>query len=96
MRDLPRQLDVEQLCELFEGDNVLVRRLAGTENPLERAHEIARGLSDAEKREVLDAHPAIGARRLSVISSETVPSAFRLRFRNHDTTSAFCALVRPT
>jgi 2-oxo-4-hydroxy-4-carboxy--5-ureidoimidazoline (OHCU) decarboxylase len=62
MRELPRQLSVDELAELFEGRTALVERLAATEDPLGRAREIARELSDEEKREVLDAHPPIGAR----------------------------------
>ena len=62
MRDLPRQLELGQLCELFEGDTALTRRLAEVENPLVRAHAIAQGLTDDEKLEALNAHPAIGAR----------------------------------
>jgi 2-oxo-4-hydroxy-4-carboxy--5-ureidoimidazoline (OHCU) decarboxylase len=62
VRDLPRQLDAEQLGELFEGDTALVRRLAAVENPLGCAREIAAALTDEEKLEALNAHPAIGAR----------------------------------
>jgi 2-oxo-4-hydroxy-4-carboxy--5-ureidoimidazoline (OHCU) decarboxylase len=62
VRDLPRQLELEQLCELFEGDTALTRRLAEVENPLVRARAIAHGLTDDEKLEALNAHPAIGAR----------------------------------
>ena len=62
MRDLPRQLSAEQLAELFEGDTALVRRLAGAENPLGQARRVAAELSEEEKLEALDAHPAIGAR----------------------------------
>ena len=61
MRDLPRQLSVEQLAELFEGRTRFVERLAPLEDPLGHAREIAAQLSDEEKKEVLDAHPAIGA-----------------------------------
>jgi 2-oxo-4-hydroxy-4-carboxy--5-ureidoimidazoline (OHCU) decarboxylase len=61
VRDLPRQLDVEELSELFEGETALTRRLAEVENPLGRAHEIAQSLTGAEKLEALNAHPAIGA-----------------------------------
>jgi 2-oxo-4-hydroxy-4-carboxy--5-ureidoimidazoline (OHCU) decarboxylase len=60
--DLPRQLTADELAELFEGRTRFVERLAAVENPLGRAHELARELSDEEKKEVLDAHPAIGAR----------------------------------
>jgi 2-oxo-4-hydroxy-4-carboxy--5-ureidoimidazoline (OHCU) decarboxylase len=62
VRELPRQLSVDELADLFEGRTALVERLAAVEDPLGRAREIARGLSDAETREVLDAHPPIGAR----------------------------------
>lgn len=62
MRELPRQLSVDELAELFEGRTALVERLADVDDPLGHAREIAASLSDSEKREVLDAHPAIGAR----------------------------------
>ena len=61
MRDLPRKLTVDELAELFEGRTRFVERLAATENPLARARELARALPDDEKKEILDAHPAIGA-----------------------------------
>ena len=62
MRDLPRQLSAEQLSELFEGDTALVHRLAEIQDPLGQASRIAGDLSDEEKLEALNAHPAIGAR----------------------------------
>ena len=62
MRELPRQLSADELAGLFEGRTRFVERLAGVEDPLGRAREIAHELSDAEKKEVLDAHPAIGAK----------------------------------
>jgi len=62
VRELPRQLSADELAELFEGRTRLVEQLASIEDPLGRAREVARGLSDKEKKEVLDAHPAIGAR----------------------------------
>lgn len=65
MHDLPRQLSIEELAELFEGRTRFVERLARLEDPLGRAREVAAQLSDDEKKEVLDAHPAIGARALS-------------------------------
>jgi 2-oxo-4-hydroxy-4-carboxy--5-ureidoimidazoline (OHCU) decarboxylase len=61
MRDLPRQLSVEELAELFEGRTRFVERLAELDDPLGRAREVAAALGDDEKKEVLDAHPAIGA-----------------------------------
>ena len=63
MRDLPRQLSREELSELFEGDTALVRRLAETEDPLTNAEDVIAGLTDGEKLEALNAHPAIGQRK---------------------------------
>ena len=62
MRALPRQLTVDELAELFEGRTRFVELLAGREHPLEAARDVARTLTDEEKKEVLDAHPAIGER----------------------------------
>jgi 2-oxo-4-hydroxy-4-carboxy--5-ureidoimidazoline (OHCU) decarboxylase len=63
VRDLPRQLTREELSELFEGDTALVRRLTETDDPLANAHEVIAGLTDEEKLEALNAHPAIGQRK---------------------------------
>ena len=65
MRELPRQLSADELAELFEGRTRFVELLAQREDPLGSAREVARSLSDEEKKEVVDAHPAIGARNLS-------------------------------
>ncbi len=65
MRELPRQLSVDELAELFEGRTRFVEQLARLEDPLGHAREVARTLSDEERKEVLDAHPAIGGSRLS-------------------------------
>ncbi len=62
MRELPRQLSVEELEELFEGRTQLVERLAELPDPLDQADEVLKALSDDEKVEALDAHPAIGQR----------------------------------
>ena len=62
MRELPRQLSTDDLAELFEGHTVLVDLLAHVEDPLGRARDVARSLTPEERREVLDAHPRIGAR----------------------------------
>ena len=69
MRDLPRQLSVEELGELFEGRTRFVEQLAQLEDPLGRARDVAAALSDDEKKEVLDAHPAIGATVLGTRSA---------------------------
>ena len=65
MRELPRQLSVDELAELFEGRTRFVEQLARLEDPLGQARRVATELSDEEKKEVLDAHPAIGATALS-------------------------------
>jgi 2-oxo-4-hydroxy-4-carboxy--5-ureidoimidazoline (OHCU) decarboxylase len=62
VHDLPRQLDTAQLAELFEGETALVRRLAERGDPLGEAREVIASLSEDEKLEALNAHPAIGAR----------------------------------
>ena len=62
MRELPRQLTVDELAELFEGGTPLVERLAEIEDPLGRADEVIRTLTEDEKLEALAAHPAIGQR----------------------------------
>ena len=69
MRDLPRQLTADELAELFEGRTTLVERLAEREDPLRSADEVIAELSEEEKLESLNAHPAIGARRLSARSA---------------------------
>ena len=69
MHELPRKLSAGELAELFEGRTSFVDRLAGRENPLAVAREVARQLSDDEKKEVLAAHPAIGAAKLSARSA---------------------------
>ncbi|MFL5961269.1 MAG: 2-oxo-4-hydroxy-4-carboxy-5-ureidoimidazoline decarboxylase [Gaiellaceae bacterium] len=68
MRELPRQLTAEQLAELFEGRTRFVELLATVEDPLGRARELAYELTDDEKKDVLDAHPAIGGRAESARS----------------------------
>ncbi len=60
MRELPRQLSAEELAELFEGKTRFVERLSGRKNPLGNALAVIGELSEEERRELLDAHPAIG------------------------------------
>jgi 2-oxo-4-hydroxy-4-carboxy-5-ureidoimidazoline decarboxylase len=69
VRELPRQLTADELAELFEGRTAFVERLAALQNPLAQAHAVLQDLTPAEKREVLDAHPAIGAKKLSARSA---------------------------
>jgi 2-oxo-4-hydroxy-4-carboxy--5-ureidoimidazoline (OHCU) decarboxylase len=68
VRELPRKLSAEELARLFEGRTALVERLAQCDNPLGVAGEIVHELSEEEKIEALNAHPAIGAGRLSAVS----------------------------
>ena len=63
MRELPGQLTSEELAELFEGRTRFVERLAAEPDPLVRARTLVHELPLDEKREVLDAHPAIGQRK---------------------------------
>ena len=71
MRDLPRQLSAEELAELFERRTRFVELLAEREDPLgSAAEEVAAQLTEADKLEALDVHPAIGARDLSARSAE--------------------------
>jgi 2-oxo-4-hydroxy-4-carboxy--5-ureidoimidazoline (OHCU) decarboxylase len=69
VRDLPGKLTAEELAGLFEGRTRFVERLAELDDPLGNAREVASSLSDEEKIEVLDAHPAIGAKTLSARSA---------------------------
>jgi len=62
MRELPRKLTTDELAGLFEGRTRLVELLAETEDPLGRLDEVIETLTDEEKLEALDAHPAIGQR----------------------------------
>jgi 2-oxo-4-hydroxy-4-carboxy--5-ureidoimidazoline (OHCU) decarboxylase len=69
MHDLPRKLTAAELAELFEGHTRLVDKLAEHEDPLGAAPAVIRELSEDEKLEALNAHPAIGAGNLSARSA---------------------------
>ncbi len=60
MRELPRQLSVDELAELFSGRTRLVELLAERENPLRAEEEVSAELSQEDKAEALAAHPRIG------------------------------------
>lgn len=62
MHDLPRQLTVDELAALFSGRSRFVDTLAQEKDPLGRARDIARALSEEEKVEALATHPRIGER----------------------------------
>jgi 2-oxo-4-hydroxy-4-carboxy-5-ureidoimidazoline decarboxylase len=60
MRELPRQLSVEELAELFSGRTRLVELLSEREDPLAAADEAIAELSEEDKAAALAAHPRIG------------------------------------
>jgi 2-oxo-4-hydroxy-4-carboxy--5-ureidoimidazoline (OHCU) decarboxylase len=62
-------LTVEELADLFEGHTRLVEELARRDDPLGEARDAIAQLSEADKLEALDAHPAIGAKKLSARSA---------------------------
>ncbi len=62
-------LSIEELAELFEGRTALVEKLALHDDPLGSAAAVIGELTEEEKLEALNAHPAIGARRLSARSA---------------------------
>ena len=62
MRELPGELTADELAELFEGRTRFVERLATEPDPLVRARTLVHEIPGDEKREILDAHPAIGQR----------------------------------
>jgi 2-oxo-4-hydroxy-4-carboxy--5-ureidoimidazoline (OHCU) decarboxylase len=70
VHDVPRQLTVEELAELFEGRTRLVEELAQRDDPLGEATDVIAQLSEEDKLEALNAHPAIGAKKLSARSAE--------------------------
>jgi len=69
VHDVPRQLTVDELAELFEGRTRLVEELAQREDPLGQARDVIAELSEEDKLAALDAHPAIGAKKLSARSA---------------------------
>jgi 2-oxo-4-hydroxy-4-carboxy--5-ureidoimidazoline (OHCU) decarboxylase len=60
VRELPRQLSASELDSLFSGRSRLVEELAGRENPLEAADEVALALAEADQVAALATHPRIG------------------------------------
>jgi 2-oxo-4-hydroxy-4-carboxy--5-ureidoimidazoline (OHCU) decarboxylase len=62
-------LTVDELAELFEGRTHLVEKLAELDDPLGSAREVIARLSEHDKLEALNAHPAIGAKKLSARSA---------------------------
>ena len=60
MRELPRQLSVEELDELFEGHSRLTDELARREDPLGQARAVLEELPEEARIEALNMHPRIG------------------------------------
>jgi 2-oxo-4-hydroxy-4-carboxy--5-ureidoimidazoline (OHCU) decarboxylase len=69
VHDVSRQLTVDELAELFEGRTRLVEQLAKRGDPLGEAREVIAELSEEDKLAALNAHPAIGAKKLSARSA---------------------------
>jgi 2-oxo-4-hydroxy-4-carboxy--5-ureidoimidazoline (OHCU) decarboxylase len=65
VRELPRQLTVDELAELFEGRTRFVERLAELEDPLGTAPQLVAQVPEDELLEALAAHPQIGGAGLS-------------------------------
>jgi len=65
VHDVPRQLTEDELADLFEGRTRLVAELAKRDDPLGEARDVIAELSEEDKLEALNAHPAIGSRNLS-------------------------------
>ena len=62
MRELPRQLSVDELAELFSGRTRLVEVLAEREDPLGVAAQVVRELPEEDRAAALATHPRIGER----------------------------------
>jgi len=62
VRDLPRQLSVDELAELFSGRTRFVELLAERDDPLGQADAVIRELPYADKLAALETHPRIGER----------------------------------
>ncbi len=60
MRELPRQLNAEELTPLFSGRTRLVDELAARPDPLTAAEEVALALPQADQVAALATHPRIG------------------------------------
>ena len=69
MHDVPRKLTADELADLFEGRTRLVEELAQRDDPLGEARDVIAQLSEADKLEALNAHPAIGSKKLSARSA---------------------------
>ena len=62
MHDLPRQLNEDELAELFEGYSRFVEQLSQLEDPLGQARKVLADAPEEEQIEALGTHPRIGQR----------------------------------
>jgi 2-oxo-4-hydroxy-4-carboxy--5-ureidoimidazoline (OHCU) decarboxylase len=62
VHDLPRQLNEDELAELFEGHSRFVEQLAQLEDPLGQARKVLADAPEEEQIEALETHPRIGQR----------------------------------
>jgi 2-oxo-4-hydroxy-4-carboxy--5-ureidoimidazoline (OHCU) decarboxylase len=62
-------LTEQELADLFEGRTRLVGELAKRDDPLGEARGVIAQLSEEDKLEALNAHPAVGAKNLSARSA---------------------------
>jgi len=60
VRDLPRQLTIDELAELFGARTRLVELLAQRADPLSEARDVIAELPEEDKAAALAAHPRIG------------------------------------
>ena len=70
MHELPRQLSVDELDELFEGRSRLTEELAQREDPLGQARAVLEELPEDARIEALNTHPRIGENAGSLRSEE--------------------------
>lgn len=65
MHELPRQLSLEELEELFEGHTRLTEELGRRSDPLGQARAVLAELPEEAQIEALNTHPRIGERGAS-------------------------------
>jgi 2-oxo-4-hydroxy-4-carboxy--5-ureidoimidazoline (OHCU) decarboxylase len=70
VHELPRQLSVDELDELFEGRSRLTEELAQREDPLGQARAVLEELPEDARIEALNTHPRIGENAGSLRSEE--------------------------
>ena len=70
MHDLPRQLSLAELDELFEGHTRLTAELAERPDPLGQARALLSALPEEAQVEALNTHPRIGETAGSARSKE--------------------------